>query len=170
MTLSKSHQHTLSKHHYLTLSKHHFLLCCALWLLVSCAHSTADSRRGFDRNTSSYSTQAADASKPTVLPKANGKVLQGKASYYGPGFHGKKMANGEVFDQHAMVCAHKTLPFGTRLRITHIETGKAVDVVVKDRGPYKGDRILDLSLGAARRIGLEKAGVANVRAEILSQP
>lgn len=82
------------------------------------------------------------------------------ASWYGPGFHGRLTASGTVYDRWAMTAAHRTLPFGTRLRVTY--GGRSVVVVVTDRGPYVGRRALDLSQGAARQLGMERVGVARV--------
>ena len=80
-------------------------------------------------------------------------------SWYGPGFHGNLTANGERYDMYGISAAHKTLPFGTRLRVCYEE---CVDVSINDRGPYIGARELDLSYGAAKAIGLIDPGVANV--------
>lgn len=91
----------------------------------------------------------------------------GVASYYGPGFHGRTTANGERFDQNAMTAAHKTLPFGTRLKVTNPVTGKSVTVRINDRGPFHGNRVLDLSQGAAAAIGMVRAGVQRVRMQRL---
>ncbi len=95
------------------------------------------------------------------------KTLNGWASWYGPGFDGNQTASGERFNQNALTAAHKSLPFGTKLRVTNLDTGRSVIVRVNDRGPYAGDRILDLSAGAAEQIGLADSGVAQVKAEIL---
>ena len=84
------------------------------------------------------------------------------ASWYGPGFHGRTTANGERYDMHGNSAAHKTLRFGTKLRVCY---QGCVDVVVNDRGPYIGARELDLSYGAAQTIGMVDAGVANVTVE-----
>ena len=92
----------------------------------------------------------------------------GKASYYGPGFAGRATANGEVFRPLAMTAAHRTLPFGTKLRVTNLRNGKSVIVRVNDRGPYAGARILDLSEGAASRIGMLASGTAHVRLEVMT--
>ena len=81
------------------------------------------------------------------------------ASWYGPGFHGRTTANGERYDMHGISAAHKTLPFGTKLRVCY---RRCVDVRINDRGPYIGARELDLSYGAAQAIGLIDPGVANV--------
>jgi len=91
------------------------------------------------------------------------------ASWYGPKFHGRRTASGETFDMHALTAAHKTLPFGTRLEVTYPKTGASVTVTVNDRGPFVRGRDLDLSLGAARRIGLEADGVGRVRVRFLGR-
>ena len=88
-----------------------------------------------------------------------GATLMLLASYYGPGFHGNTTASGTTYNQYAATAAHKSLPFGTKLRVCH----RACEVVtITDRGPYIGARELDLSLGTAQRIGLIDPGVANV--------
>lgn len=86
-----------------------------------------------------------------------------KASWYGPKFHGKLTANGEIYDQMALTAAHKTLKFGTLLKVTNPKNGKSVIVRINDRGPYIGDRELDLSKGAAIELGLIYKGVASVK-------
>lgn len=91
----------------------------------------------------------------------------GRASWYGPGFHGRRSASGEVFDQNALTAAHRTLPFGTIVRVTNVHNGASVTVRINDRGPFGGGRVLDLSTGAARAIGMIQAGVATVRADIV---
>ncbi len=89
------------------------------------------------------------------------------ASYYADYFHGRTTANGESFDQYAMTCAHKSLPFNTRLLVRNPKNGKTVEVRVNDRGPYPPGRDIDLSYGAARKIGLILPGVAPVEVAIL---
>lgn len=86
----------------------------------------------------------------------------GKASWYGPGFHGRKTANGEIFNMNAMTAAHKTLPLGTRIQVENEQTGETLIVRINDRGPYIKGRVLDLSKHAATRLGLEKQGVGQV--------
>ena len=98
----------------------------------------------------------------TFASNAAGSML---ASWYGPGFHGRTTANGERYDMYGFTAAHKELPFGTKLRVCY---QGCVDVLVNDRGPYIGPRELDLSYGAARRIGLINVGVATVDVKILS--
>ncbi len=86
----------------------------------------------------------------------------GGASWYGPGFHGRKTASGERFDQNAMTCAHRTARFGTRLRVTDTRTGKTIVCRVNDRGPFISGRVVDLSKAAASRLGILSRGTARV--------
>ena len=96
-----------------------------------------------------------------------GEILSGTASWYGPGFHGRQTANGERFNQYELTAAHKTLPFGTRLKVHNRLNGKTVVVRINDRGPYVGQRVLDLSKAAAQCLGGEHSGVIPFDAEIL---
>lgn len=89
----------------------------------------------------------------------------GMASWYGPGFHGGKTANGEAFDKHSMTAAHKTLPLPSIVKVTMVDTGKTTYVRINDRGPFSKGRIIDLSYAAAKEIGLMQKGVAKVRVE-----
>lgn len=93
----------------------------------------------------------------------------GPASWYGPGFHGRQTANGERFDQDAMTMAHRSMKFGTCVRVTRVDTGASVLVRVNDRGPYVPPRIADLSRGAAAELGMLQRGVADVRLEPLQK-
>lgn len=92
---------------------------------------------------------------------------QGKASYYARSFHGEETANGETFNQNALVAAHKTLPFGTQVQVTNLDNGKQVTVRINDRGPFKPGRIIDLSRLAAREIDLLDEGLAPVEIETI---
>ncbi len=103
--------------------------------------------------------------------EADGRFVQvGVASWYGPGFHGRKTASGEVFNMHAFTAAHRSLPFGTLVRVTYLKTGKSVVVRINDRGPWKRGRIIDLSYAAARAIGLLRDGTGRVRLEVIQWP
>lgn len=116
-----------------------------------------------------YSAAAADeiptdsASSLELQPQ---KTINGHASWYGPGFHGRKTANGERFDQNEMTAAHKTLPFGSLCRVVDEKTGKSLLVRINDRGPYIRGRMLDLSEAAARRLGIKGRGTGHIRLEI----
>jgi rare lipoprotein A len=102
-----------------------------------------------------------------AAPKRSGSGSIVVASWYGPGFHGRRTASGQVFDQKRFTAAHKTLPFGTRLRVTNLRNGRSVLVTVNDRGPFVRNRQLDLSLGAARHLGIVQPGTAPVLIEKL---
>ena len=92
-----------------------------------------------------------------------------EASYYAEKYHGRKTANGETFNMYAMTCAHKTLPFGTVLRVTNLSNNKSVDVRVNDRGPFVKGREIDVSKAAAQKLGMIKTGTARVKIEIVGQ-
>lgn len=93
----------------------------------------------------------------------------GKASYYAGQFIGRKTANGEIFTSREFTCAHKSLPFGTKLKVTNLATNESIIVRVNDRGPYVESRIVDLSLTGAKELGLLQCGVANVSIEIVNK-
>ena len=109
----------------------------------------------------------APINKVNNVPK-NTTSKTGLASYYAHRFHGRKTASGERFNMYAMTVAHKTLPFGTKLKVTCESTGKSVVVKVNDRGPFHGNRVLDLSYGAAKALGTVNKGVSKVKYEILN--
>ena len=96
-------------------------------------------------------------------------IQYGKASFYGYGdeFHRRKTASGEIFDRNALTAAHPSLPFGTLCRVTNLSNGTSVVVRINDRGPFKGGRIIDLSYAAAKQIGSVRAGVVDVKIEVL---
>ena len=101
----------------------------------------------------------------SIEPTTGGRSFSGMASFYG-NESGSKTASGQRFNQNAMTAAHRTLPFGTKLRVTH--GGQSIVVTINDRGPFVRGRVLDLSTGAARAIGLTSAGVGRVVAEVIS--
>ena len=104
-----------------------------------------------------------------IASDLNAQVLEGKASYYGKGFHGRKSASGKIYDMYKLTCAHKTLPFGTMLKVTNKKNGKTVTVEVTDRGPYVKGRIIDLTVAAAMDLDMMKSGVVDVEAEIIKK-
>jgi len=108
------------------------------------------------------------------VPVAQGQLLasvrgvsSGQASWYGPGFYGNRTASGEVFRPGTLTAAHRSLPFGTRVRVTNLWNGRSAVVRINDRGPFHGGRIIDLAHGAAQELGLTASGVADVKLEIL---
>ncbi len=96
-----------------------------------------------------------------------GENYQGNASYYGNEFEGRTTASGDKFTQSKFTCAHRTLPFGTKLKVENLDNGKEVIVIVNDRGPFHGTRIIDVSMIAAQQLGMIHKGTATVRIEIL---
>ncbi len=98
-----------------------------------------------------------------------GDTQKGIASWYGEDFHGKQTSNKESYDMHAMTAAHKTLPFGTYVRVTNLTNGKSVVVRINDRGPFVKGRIIDLSYAAAQKLGMSDTGVAPVVIKVLKR-
>ncbi|GAA4409830.1 hypothetical protein GCM10011450_16670 [Advenella faeciporci] len=91
----------------------------------------------------------------------------GTASWYGPGFHGKRTANGEKYNQHLMTAAHKELPLNSVVKVTRVSTGESITVRINDRGPFHDDRIIDLSYGAAKKLGIVNKGSDKVKVELI---
>jgi len=135
------------------------LFFIALLVLYGCATDTQ-----YTVNTRPYTVYGT-----TYYPMATADNFSetGTASWYGPKFHGKKTSSGETYDQYAYTAAHKTLPFGTRLRVTNLDNGRTTKVVVNDRGPFKSGRIIDLSRAAAQDIDMIGTGTARVRIEAI---
>jgi rare lipoprotein A len=132
------------------------LFAATLLLGGGVTEASAKSRHHHISNASSSDANASTGS---------GRSFAGMASYYG-NESGSKTASGQRMNANAMTCAHRSLPFGTKLRVTH--GGQSVVVTVNDRGPFVRGRVLDLSTGAARAIGLTSAGVGRVTAEVVS--
>jgi len=143
------------------------VLCCtAAFLLISCASTPRFAERGRQGSGESIST----AQTEQRIQQKSGKILltlEGIASYYANDFHGKQTSNGEIFDMNALTAAHRTFPFGTKVRVTNLENNKTVVVRINDRGPFKEERMMDLSMGAAIEIDLIRTGTARVRLEVL---
>ena len=110
--------------------------------------------------------QKAKSNKKKTFDKSK-MVYKGISSYYGPKFHGKLTANGEIFDMYGVTAAHKEFPFNTVTRVTNENNGKSLIIRINDRGPYVGDRILDCSFVAAKKLGFVSEGTAPVKIEIL---
>ena len=139
----------------------------AATLLVggSITEASAKSRHHHRHHHANNSSNVRDANAAVMPSSGSGHSFSGMASYYG-NESGSRTASGQRFNQNAMTCAHRSLPFGTKLRVTH--GGRSVVVTVNDRGPFIRGRVLDLSTGAARAVGLTGAGVGRVTAEVVS--
>jgi rare lipoprotein A len=147
------------------------LALIAATLLVGGSISEASAKSRHHRHHSHHASHAHKAKSSNwlnanaAIGSSGGHNFSGKASFYG-NESGSKTASGQRFNQNAMTAAHRSLPFGTKLRVTH--RGQSVVVTINDRGPFIRGRVLDLSKGAARAIGLTGAGVGHVTAEIVS--
>ena len=127
------------------------------------------------RNVETPGTESEALKKPAApaLPIATPSaprvrsVSTGEASWYGPGFYGNRTANGEVFRPGTLTAAHRTLPFGTKVRVTNLWNGRSAVVRINDRGPFHGRRVIDLAHGAANQLGLISSGIAQVKLEVL---
>ena len=102
------------------------------------------------------------------LPRIARYIKKGIASWYGPGFHGRKTANGEIFNMYEMTAAHKTLPIPSYAEVTNLENNKTVVVRINDRGPYVGNRLLDLSYAAAKKLGIQGEGTGKVEIKAIT--
>lgn len=113
-------------------------------------------------------TPSPRRTKAQPLPPPEGYVEEGNASWYGEPFNGRRASNGEIYDMYKMTAAHRTLPFDTKVRVTNLNNGKSAVVRITDRGPFVENRIIDLSLAAAREIDSVGPGVVPVRVEVLT--
>jgi rare lipoprotein A len=141
----------------------------AATLLVGGSVTEASAKSRHHRHHSHHAAKSAGGdwrdANASMGGSSGGHSFSGMASFYG-NESGSKTASGARFNQNAMTCAHRSLPFGTKLRVSH--RGQSVVVTVNDRGPFIKGRVLDLSTGAARAIGLTSAGVGRVTAEVVS--
>ena len=161
---------------------------CVLVLIVGCAsrHVTADRQPSTTQpsTASPGATESSDAkpaptpatpapsapkrSKPSPSAAPAGYLEEGNASWYGVPFNGRRASNGEIYDMYKLTAAHRTLPFETMVRVTNLNNGKSTTVRITDRGPFVDNRIIDLSLAAAREIESIGPGVVPVRVEVLT--
>ena len=142
-------------------------------LCVDCApdpryksgNSSIDAPKKKEKKKSNKNKKDTQNKKPSF--NKSKKVYKGNSSFYGPKFHGKLTANGEIFDMYGVTAAHKEFPFNTVVRVTNEKNGKSLLIRINDRGPYVAGRILDCSFGAAKKLGFVSEGTAPVKIEIL---
>ena len=132
---------------------------------LGCTAKPYPNRGYYQRETGSYAFSGSAIKTP---PVASGTSDEGMISFYSDEFDGRKTASGEKFDMYDMTAAHRTYPFGTRLRVTNLDNGKSVEVRVNDRGPFAKGRILDVSLKAAKKLELVGKGTARARIEVVN--
>ena len=157
------------------------LICLFVIFIINCASSPryhsgnvrpqkkSISKKSVPQKTLSKRIEVGEVDKSNVslmtIQRKKSAVLT--SSYYGSKFHGRPTANGEIFNMYGKTAAHKELPLGTILKVTYLKTGKSVKVTVNDRGPYIVGRDLDLSYGAAKKIGLTADGVGKVKVTVI---
>ena len=126
-------------------------------MMGGCASSPRFTRGGSERSRPHESS----------APVKSLKTMEGIASYYADDFNGKKTANGETYDMYKMTAAHRSLPFNTKVKVTNLDNKRSIIVRINDRGPFKLERLIDLSLGAATQLGMKGTGTAKVRLEVV---
>ena len=134
------------------------ILLTIIFFLVSCGSSIAYG---------DYVNTTGMTRKQIESIKNHPKTQIGIASYYGKKFHKKRTANGEIFNMYKVSAAHKSYPLGTKVRVTNLENGKSLKLVINDRGPFVSGRIIDLSYKAARKLGFVNQGTVKVRIDVL---
>src|SRR5712692_8574311 len=149
-------------------------------LLAGCAHERRAQVRvppapsipaSSNSNSEDNGSGASASVEPSVPANAQSLYTQvGMASWYGPDYNKRKGANGETYDMHQLTAAHLTIPLNSIARVTNLTTGESVRVRITDRGPFVADRIIDLSMEAAKRISVYRQGVAKVKVEVLQSP
>lgn len=143
-----------------------FVACLWLALIQGCTTLPGPSEEPTEAPSEKVIQPSPDASTARKGPAAPATLPQtGEASWYGARHHGRRTASGAVFDRAALTAAHPSLPFGTRVKVIHLANGRSVEVVINDRGPFAGNRIIDLSQAAARALGMIESGTATVRLE-----
>ncbi len=143
----------------------HFII-----MLVICSCSPAPRYNSESGKIKSYAGSGADVSKKKAKKNnfdKNKTIYRGVSSYYGPNFHGKLTANGEVYDMYGLTAAHKEMPLNTVARVTNLDNGKSLILRINDRGPYIDGRILDCSYGAAKKLEFINEGTANVEIKVI---
>jgi rare lipoprotein A len=134
------------------------LLACALAISCAAGAMALDEDQAIVLSVTEPAAVPEEKKAPSIVPEPLREIGRGIASWYGGHFHGRRTASGERFDKDALTAAHPTLPFGTVVRVRSLVNGKEVDVRINDRGPFVGRRMIDLSQGAAKALGLVDAG------------
>ena len=118
----------------------------------------------------SLDASAVPDQQPEQTQAQSSKTVEGRASWYGPGFYGRKTTSGEVLEKGTMTAAHSSLPMGTKVKVTRTDTGKSVTVVINDRKPFKPGTVIDLAHGSAVALDIDDDGTGPVQIEVLEQP
>ena len=118
----------------------------------------------------SLDASAVQDQQPEQTQAQSSKAVEGRASWYGPGFYGRKTTSGEVLEKGTMTAAHSSLPMGTKVKVTRTDTGKSVTVVINDRKPFKPGTVIDLAHGSAVALDIDDDGTGPVQIEVIKQP
>ena len=118
----------------------------------------------------SLDASAVQDQQPEQTQAQSSKTVEGRASWYGPGFYGRKTTSGEVLEKGTMTAAHSSLPMGTEVKVTRTDTGKSVTVVINDRKPFKPGTVIDLAHGSAVALDIDDDGTGPVQIEVIKQP
>lgn len=118
----------------------------------------------------SADASAVQEQQPEQTQAQSSKTVEGRASWYGPGFYGRKTTSGEVLKKGTMTAAHSSLPMGTEVKVTRTDTGKSVTVVINDRKPFKPGTVIDLAHGSAVALDIDDDGTGPVQIEVIKQP
>jgi rare lipoprotein A len=160
-----------NRHGGMTLLRRLALLSAIALAAASCAHRTYTPQAPAPAPLPQPSTPSAPPPSVETQPAIPGQYMEeGVASWYGVPFDGHRTSNGEIYDMHAFTAAHRTLPFGSMVRVTNLRNGMQTEVRINDRGPFVANRIIDLSLSAAQAIQMVGPGTASVRLEVISGP
>ncbi len=149
------------------------LAACGVMALSGCGSEKSTSRQSTHRSVGTAAQQSGKKSNSGAKKSNSGskvKAEKGQASYYADKFQGRSTASGEKYDKKKLTGAHRTLPFGTVVRVTNTANGKSVEVRINDRGPFKAGRVVDVSRAAAEKLDMIRAGVVNCTVEVISQP
>jgi rare lipoprotein A len=156
---------------WITLPRRLALLSAVALIASGCAHHTYAPQTPAPAPLPQPSAPSGQPPSVEAQPAIPGQyVEEGVASWYGVPFNGHRTSNGEIYDMHAFTAAHRTLPFGSLVRVTNLRNGMQTEVRINDRGPFVANRIIDLSLSAAQAIGMVGPGTAPVRLQVISGP
>jgi rare lipoprotein A len=159
------------RHGRITFPRRLALLSVVALVAAGCTHRTYAPQAPAPAPLPQSSAPSAPPPSVETQPAIPGQyVEEGVASWYGVPFNGHRTSNGEIYDMHAFTAAHRTLPFGSLVRVTNLRNGMQTEVRINDRGPFVANRIIDLSLSAAQAIGMVGPGTAPVRLEVVSGP
>lgn len=149
------------------------LAACGVMALSGCGSEKSTSRQSTHRSVGTVTHQSGKRSDGGTKGSSGGskvKSERGQASYYADKFQGRSTASGEKYDKRKLTGAHRTLPFGTVVRVTNTSNGRSVEVRINDRGPFKAGRVVDVSRAAAEKLDMIRAGVIDCTVEVISRP